>query len=131
MNKNVLSILIFALVGIAASIFIPWVKAAGLSVSGDKGGDGYISAGFLAVPLIISIISLKSSGIGTGAFIGILIPALLASGVGILNIYDISSKGISLNPFGDEFAVIGSGLYLLVLSGLFIAIRAFGARNKA
>ena len=135
MNKNVLSILIFALVGIAASTIIPWVKIDAFgqnqSVLGTA-GDGYLTAGLLVVPLLLSILNLKSDGLGTGVFIGILIPSLIASGIGAYDIYNLTDKmpGISLNPFGEGI-VIGSGLYLLVLSGLFITIRSFGARNKA
>lgn len=132
MNKNVLSILIFALVGIAASIFIPWFKVFGKAEYGIDSPDyfGHIIAVSYALPLLVSLLNLKSAGLGALAKVGIIVPSLFASGFAAFIIYIANSQlNINLNPFG-EGNIIGSGLYLIVLSGLFITIRSFGAGKK-
>ncbi len=138
MNKNKLSILILSLVGIAASTVIPWFN---IDAFGQKqavygtAGDGVITAFLYAIPALVSLLGLKSESLGAGAFLGVLIPSIIALGVGGYDLYNATNatakwSGIGFNPFGEGI-VVGSGLYLVILSGLIISFRAFSGRKKA
>jgi hypothetical protein len=131
MNKQKMSIVIFAVVGIAASLFIPWFKAFGYSKSGSD-GDGIFTAILYVVPLILSLVSSKTASFGKGAFWATIACGILASIIGIYEIYHANSlsSALSLNPFGDGLCV-GTGLYLEIIAGIMIAVFTFKSKETA
>ncbi|MDP2696046.1 MAG: hypothetical protein Q8O87_02220 [bacterium] len=132
MHKQRLTILILAAVGMAAT-FVPWATIPGLgSISGTQ-GDGWVTFGLFAIPLIISLLGDKSQSLRGGMLWGAIVSSVLAAAIGVWKIVDIN------NVVGDNpiFQVLGGGggvgigLYLVVIAGIVLSIVAFVMKGKA
>lgn len=122
--------------------FLPWVKVPLVGdISGTDGSDGWITFGLYLIPFIIVLIGDKTQRIKTKSvkFFLAIVPALLATAIGIYKIVDILSVLIDNvdsdddNPFSQVFASgfsIEAGLYLVVLSGIVLTILAFAIKGK-
>jgi hypothetical protein len=93
-----------------------------MTVNGSK-GDGWFSMVFFIVPLIVSILGEKSTSLKGGGLIAAAVTGILA---GLLGLYEI--KHITQYM---SISVISYGLYLLIISGIGIALISFLMKDKA
>ena len=106
MEKKRKFILIIAVAGMIGT-FLPWASAFGFTVSGTE-GDGWITLALFAVGGAIAFFNgEKSEAIKKKIMVGVWIPAVIATIVGLLNLFKLRS-GVSA----------GFGLWLVILAGL-------------
>lgn len=122
MHKQRLSILILSIVGIIGS-FLPWIITPFLTVSGTDGGDGWLCLGLYALPLIFTFLGNRNLALKNGLLITIIILALLGSATGY---YDYTK----MQDIPGNFASAGMGLYMVIASGVLIAISSIVFKGK-
>lgn len=122
MSKQRIILLITSIIGMVAT-FLPWASVLGISVSGTgaagQPGDGWLTLGIFAVPLIISIIGERTEPLGKTKF-ACVVAGVINTIIGIIKITDLNSVG------GGMFGVsIGFGLYLLIIAGVGVCVVSF------
>jgi hypothetical protein len=125
MNKQRLIIAALAIIGMICT-FLPWatvdILGASKTVKGTE-GDGWITFVIFIIPLIFAFLGEKKQGLKFKQKMGVVIPGLLASFVGVIDVMDIKDKG------GDMVG-LGIGLILLILIGVAIAVVPFAVKSK-
>ena len=116
MNRQRMIIAVLAVIGIV-SVFLPWAKIMGISISGtDAGNDGWIALALYAVALGMAMMGDRTQPLGGKFKWGAVVAGLLAAAVGILNIMDVT-KDLAAK-------YIGIGLWLTGLAGVLILVVA-------
>lgn len=131
MNKQRVAILIIAAFGMLAT-FMPWVKIPIMGSINGTEGDGWITLGFYAIPLILTLIGDKTKSIKGGMLVGVIIPSILASVFGIYKIYDFNTA-MNSNPLARLLGSVISiefGLYLIAIAGFAITLVALLIKDK-
>lgn len=118
---------------------MPWVKAPIVGALNGTKGDGWITLGLFAVPLVITLLNDKTKALKGGLLYGAIIPSLIAGAIGIWKIIDFNStmnstmSDIGDNPFAQVLGAAFSiefRLYLVVLAGIALPIVAFLFKDK-
>lgn len=134
MNKQRVLIVAAAGVGMLCT-FLPWVSIPIFgSISGAR-GDGWISFALFLIALLPALLAgEKKQPLPGKALPAVLIPAVLAAGLGIWKIIDFKrllsgSTDDALAQFTGAGVSIGFGLYLLVLAGIVLVFAALRFRD--
>lgn len=134
MNKQRLAVLIVAGLG-ALATFMPWVKMPIVGSINGTAGDGWITFGLFAIPIIISLLGDRTKPIkGILVYVAI-VPAALAASIAISKILDFKSKMAEMddNLFASMIqatVTVEFGLYLVVAAGLTLPIAALLVKGK-
>jgi len=135
LHRQRIAIACAAGVGMIAT-FLPWVKAPIVGTVDGTAGDGWITFGLYAVALIVSFVGDRRKLLSGGKRLGAIIPAVLASLIGIWKIVDFRARMSDVpkdNPFAEAFAhtvQLGIGLYLVVIAGIVLVVLAFVFKNR-
>lgn len=130
MHKQKVMILLAAGVGMLCT-FLPWVTIPIFGSINGTQGDGWITLALFGIAALVAIFSNKGRALSKSGQIGVVVPALLASAIGVWKIIDFKQK---MGDVGKEDAIsklmsdsvsIGFGLYLMVLAGLVMLVVAF------
>jgi hypothetical protein len=100
----------------AIGAFLPWVSAPLRSVSGLE-GDGKIVLVVMLLPLLIGLAGLSTRRVSRAAGFGILLAGVVGVGIALFdgaNVAELVER--------NEFLTPGSGLYVLGLASLFLAV---------
>lgn len=116
--------------------FLPWVKAPILGTVDGTAGDGWITFGLYAVALIMAFVGDRRELLSGGKRLGAVIPAALASVIGIWKIVDFKARMSDVpkdSPFAEALAQtvqLGAGLYLVVIAGIALVVLSFVFKNR-
>jgi len=135
LHRQRIAIACAAGVGMIAT-FLPWVKAPIVGTVDGTAGDGWITFGLYAVALIVAFVGDRRKLLSGGKRLGAIIPAALASLIGIWKIVDFRARMSDVpkdNPFAEALAQtvqLGVGLYLVVIAGIVVVIFTFVFKNR-
>jgi len=135
MHRQRQFILLTAAVGMLCT-FLPWVTIPILgSISGTK-GDGWLTFALFFIPLLIVLLGEKSQSISGKKLTAVILPAALASILGIWKIIDFNNKmgsargNDAFSQFMGASVSIGVGLYLLVIAGIALTVVAIRFKDE-
>jgi hypothetical protein len=130
MHKQRIAILLIAGLGMAGT-FLPWLTIAGAPLP-RSGSDPWITFGLFAVAAIFSLVGVWRKSWRGGGFIAVVVPALLASAVGVYHIANLALKRPSPGEI-NLFAAMspGVGLYLVAAAGIALVVAAFALQGPA
>jgi predicted Zn finger-like uncharacterized protein len=137
-HKQRIALAIAAGAGVG-SIFLPWYSLFGVGISGTQTEGWWLIPVLFAPALILAFVGNRSKPLVGALRLIAVIPAVLASVIGVGMIADLQSKLKDVpkdNPFAEVMAMgvkAGIGLYLFIAAGLalmFIAwVCAYGGKS--
>ena len=110
-----------AVLGILSSLIFPWATIPLFgSVSGSE-GDGYFSAIFCVIAIVMVLRGDKQSALdkNSGMIAGVM--GVLTLGWGIWKLMQMNSATSELGALGESMVSTGWGLYALIVAGAGIA----------
>ena len=130
MTLNRALILFFAVIGVIASLFLPWVHYPKLEnhVLYGRMGDGWLTALFFLLVALFILFKRKKSSIKKGWLTLISIIGLVLAGMSIQKVQTIEDQKTNFNSENPIFDIAaagfyqGSGLYLFGIAGLGILL---------
>ena len=132
MHKQRIAILITAIIG-GIGTFLPWAEVPFLGSINGTEGDGWITLGLFAVPLILALIGKSEEPLKGPKLIGASIASFFAAIIGFIDLNDISglsgSNDMISQMMGDMVSV-GSGLYVIIIAGIALPILAFALKGS-
>jgi len=133
MSKQRIIIIVFALIGILGT-FLPWVKFSAGGILCGTAGDGWITLGLYSLVIVFSLITKDfKSDLSIGWLIGVIIPSLLSSLIGIWKIFTFRDMGqekfLYVKKMSDIFTV-QYGIYVVSAAGVLIVVFAFCFKSK-
>lgn len=130
MNRQRLVVLVLSIAGMLGT-FLPWVQAPIVgSVNGTK-GDGWITLGLFAIPLVVVLLKDRMQTLDMKRMLIASAGGVVAAIIGIWKMIDLNNSMKSLGEnelFGKLFSSsvsIGFGLYVIVIAGLAIPVYLF------
>ena len=120
MCKQKLFVIVAAVIGIIA-LFLPFVSFMGMSANALKyGSDGYILLGLFVVPAALCFLGKLQENLKKPIMIVILIFAILALGVLVLNLVNAL----------ELISMLGIGFWLAMVASIAIPAVVFVFKNK-
>lgn len=137
MHTQRIVVLICGVLG-ALVTFLPWATVPIIGTISGTVGDGWITLALFLPAVGLVLAGDRARPLAGGARLGAVIPAALASALGVWKIIDFNSamQAPEDNPFAEALSAgvsVGAGLYLVALMGVAIAISSFvlGADTRA
>ena len=132
MHKQKIAILITALIG-GIGTFLPWAEVPFLGTINGTEGDGWITLGLFAVPIILALTGQSKVSLKGTKLIAASIASFIAAIIGFIDLNDISSltggNDMISQMMGDMVSV-GSGLYVIIIAGIALPILAFALKGS-
>lgn len=126
-------VLIIAAAAGMLGTFLPWINIPLRGAVSGTEGDGWITLGFFALALFITLTG--TPGLGRRLCIGL--AGLVASAMGVYDVANISARKAEMASDGGRLAEalansisIGAGLYLVIIAGLVVALGALVHKPK-
>ena len=132
MHKQKIAILITAIIG-GIGTFLPWASVPFLGTINGTEGDGWITLGLFAVPLILALTGKSEVSLKGTKLIFASIASFIAAIIGFIDLNDITSltggDDMISQMMGDMVSV-GSGLYVIIIAGIALPILAFALKGS-
>ncbi len=133
MSGQRIAILCCAAAGLIAT-FLPWVHIPIVGAIPGTKGDGWITFALYLPAFILALSGNRSYSLSNKARLGAIIPALIASGIGVIKILDFqASMSGSKNAFAkilSKAVSVGEGLYLVIIAGLLMTVLSFSMNSS-
>ena len=132
MHKQKIAILITGLIG-GIGTFLPWAEVPFLGTINGTEGDGWITLGLFAVPLILALTGQSQVSLKGTKLIIASVASFIAAIIGFIDLNDITSltggNDMISQMMGDMVSV-GSGLYVIIIAGIALPILAFALKGS-
>lgn len=127
MHKQKIVIIIAALIG-GIGTFLPWAEIPFVGSINGTEGDGWITLGLFAVPLLLALLSKSDHSLRSVKLVIASITSLLAAGVGLIDLNEMTSTTGGDDIFSalvGEMINVGPGLYVIIVAGIALPVLAF------
>jgi hypothetical protein len=124
--------MIAAIIG-GIGTFLPWAQVPFLGTVNGTEGDGWITLGLFAVPLILALTGESQVSLKRTKLIFASVASFIAAIIGFIDLNDITSitggNDMISQMMGDMVSV-GSGLYVIIIAGIALPILAFALKGS-